>query len=362
MGNTKVLAIHLPAFHRIPENDEWWGEGFTEWDNVKSGKKYYNNHYQPVVPLNNNYYDLSNINDIKYQFDLANKYDIYGFIFYHYWFGNGEMIFEKPVELILNDNAIQGHYCFCWANESWMATWHGQNNRVLKEQKYPGKNDWEAHFMYLLKFFKDERYIKEDNKPMLYIYKPCEIPDYNEMLEYFNNRLIDEGFSGIYVVEYISSKNKLESGSPYAKAVMEFEPLYTTFFDISKLNLFKRLVCKKLNLIDYQSYDKLWKYKLKRTRTYNGKIIQKSCFVAWDNSSRKGKNSMIVKNSSPEKFKKYLTQLINTKRVDSLNDYLVINAWNEWSEGAYLEPDNRYYYSYLEAIKSSLENNNEDCL
>ena len=131
---------------------------------------------------------------------------------------------------------------------------------------------------------------------------------------------------------------------------MEFEPLYTTFFDVSKLNLFKRFLCKKCKRIDYQSYDKLWKYKLKRKRVYNGKPIQKSCFVGWDNSARKGKNSMVVKGATPQKFGRYLRQLIDQKRADCDEEFLVINAWNEWSEGAYLEPDDKNGYGFLEAI------------
>ena len=136
---------------------------------------------------------------------------------------------------------------------------------------------------------------------------------------------------------------------------MEFEPLYTTFFDISYFNLFKRFICKKLKAVDYQRYDKLWKYKLKRKRTYDGKPIQKSCFVGWDNSARKGKNSMIVKGNTPDKFGKYLKELIEQNRQDADSEFIVINAWNEWSEGAYLEPDNKWGFSYLEQIKKIID-------
>lgn len=350
MKEPKLLAINLPAFHQIPENDEWWGEGFTEWDNVRSGRPFYKNHWQPIVPINKYYYDLSKMEDIERQFKLADEFGIYGFIFYHYWFGNGKMLFEHPIEMILSNKNIKGNFCLCWANESWKTTWHGLEPKTLMEQKYGGEEEWEQHLTYFLKIFSDSRYIKKDGKPMLYIYKPHEMPNYDKMVEYFNYRLKQMGMNGIYIVEYISAKNRALY-SDKSDAVVEFEPLYTTYFDISKFNLFKRFICKKLKLIDYQNYDKLWSYILKRKRTYNGKTIQKGCFVNWDNSARKGKNSMIVKGATPEKFGKNLRQLIDYDRQDRDSEFIVINAWNEWSEGAYLEPDEKNKFGYLDQIK-----------
>lgn len=356
----KILALNLPAFHQIPENDEWWGEGFTEWTNVKSGVKQYSGHYQPIEPYNDNYYNLSKIEDIENQMKLAEEYGIYGFVFYHYWFGNGRMLFEKPAEMILNesDKSISFHYCFCWANQSWYTSWHGLKPKTLLEQLYPGKEDWEEHLKYLLQFFKDERYIKVDNKPMLVIYNAEEIPDYDEMADYLEQRLIEEGFGGIYLVEYIFSKTK-DLFSNKSSAVTEFEPLYTCYFDISKINLFKRFVCKKLKCIDYQNYDRLWKYIIKRKRTYHGKTIIKGCFSGWDNSARKGKESMIVKMRTPESFEKNFKMFLENNRKDESEDFCIINAWNEWSEGAYLEPDSKYQYGWLNAVKNVIDEYNK---
>lgn len=351
----KILAIHLPAFHRIKENDEWWGEGFTEWDNVKSGKKYFEGHIQPVIPYENYYYDLSKKEDIERQIDLANEYGVDGFIFYHYWFGNDKMLFSKPVEILKNEIDKKTSYCFCWANESWITTWHGKDPEQLMPQIYE-KSDWKKHLEYFIPFFKDSRYIKINNKPALFIYKPCEIPDYEEMLDYFNKELQKYGFDGIYIIEYISSKNR-DLYSEKSDAVMEFEPLYTTYFDITNYNKFKRLLCKKFHCIDYQNYDVLWKKILSRKRTYKGKTIYKGCFCAWDNSPRKEKNSMIVKNATPKKFEQNLSNLIAKKRKDASDEYLVINAWNEWSEGAMLEPTTHQKFAYLEAIRNAKNNN-----
>lgn len=348
----KILAIYLPAFHRIKENDEWWGEGFTEWDNVKSGKPYFKNHIQPVVPYAKNYYSLDKKEDIEKQIDCANKYGVDGFIFYHYWFGNDNLIFSKPAEILKDKIKKQTSYCFCWANESWITTWHGKDPEQLMPQLYEGKKDWEKHINYFIQFFEDERYIKIDGRPVLFIYKPNEIPQYEEMISFWNGILKSKGFKAIYIIEYISSKNRsLFSNS--SDAVTEFEPLYTTFFDISLINKMKRYICKKLKIIDFQNYDKLWKKIIKRKRTYNGKTIFKGCFCAWDNSPRKEKNSMIVKGSSPEKFEKNLKKLIESKRQDASEEYVVINAWNEWSEGAMLEPTQHDGFGYLEAIKKA---------
>lgn len=348
-ANTKILAINLPAFHRTKENDEWWGEGFTEWDNVKKGEPYFEGHQQPVHPIKNYYYDLSKTSDIKKQLQLAKEYDIYGFVYYHYWFGNGKKLLEKPLELLRDEIKTDTKYCLCWANETWKATWHGKEPKDLLKQEYPGKSDWKQHIDYLLTFFKDKRYIIIDDQPVLFIYKPNEIPGYERMLQFFDEEVQKAGFKGVYAVEYISAKNRdLFSGK--SQAVTEFEPLYTTFFDLSPFALLKRFLCKKLKRIDYQNYDKLWQKIISRKRTYAGKPIFRGCFSGWDNSPRKGKDSMIVKGGNPETFERNLRKLIGTNRKDA-NDFIVINAWNEWSEGAFLEPSEEYGYAYLEAIR-----------
>lgn len=350
----KFLAINLPAFHQIPENDKWWGEGFTEWDNVRAGKALFEGHYQPIEPKNQYYYDLSQKEDIERQIKLAKEYDIYGFVYYHYWFGNGKMLFEKPLQILREEIKEQFHYCLCWANDTWITTWHGLQPKTLIEQKYPGKDDWKKHYDYFQPFFQDNRYIKIDEKPVLFIYQPNEIVQYDDMVSYWENRAVADGFKGIYIVEYISSKNR-KLASMKSSAVTEFEPLYTTYFDITKFNLLKRFLCKKLKCVDFQDYNVLWNNIINRKRTYQGKPIIKGCFSGWDNSARKGRNSMIVRNASPENFERNLEQLIKKKRVDASEDLILINAWNEWSEGAILEPTEKDGYGYLKAIKNIVE-------
>ena len=346
----KFLALNLPAFHQIPENDNWWGEGFTEWDNVKGGKPLFKEHYQPIKPLDDDYYDLSSKEDILKQIKIAKKYDLYGFIYYHYWFGNGKKLFEKPVEILRDEIVEPFHYCFCWANDTWITTWHGLEPKTLIEQQYPGEKDWKEHYDYFVSFFKDYRYIKIHNKPVVFIYQPNRIIRYEEMLNYWNERAKIDGFDGVYCIEFISSKNR-SLYSNISNAVTEFEPLYTTFFDVSKLNLFKRFLCKKFNKLDFQDYNYLWNLNINRTRTYGGKPIFRGCFVGWDNSARKGRKSMIVKNNSPKNLGTNLERMLEKNRDDAIEDCIVINAWNEWSEGAFLEPSDRDGFGYLEEIK-----------
>ena len=350
----KILGIYLPAFHETELNNRIWKKGFVEWDNVKSAQPLYAGHNQPLEPINNNYYDLSHKEAIIEQIKLANKYHVDGFIFYHYWFGDKKMTLEKPAEILKNEITEKIEYCFCWANHSWITNWHDLEPKLMVEQKYGDKNDWLDHIKYLYSFFKDNRYIKIDDRPVLFIYNMSEIPNFQEMLTCFNEYLSNMGMKNLYIVEYISSKNRKLSFSR-TDAIIEFEPLYTTFFDVSKFNLFRRFLNKKTHTLDFQEYDNIWKKIIKRKRTYKGKKIYKGCFTNWDNSPRKGNNAMIIKSGSPEKFKYYFNKLIETKRKDASNDYIIINAWNEWSEGAILEPTKKDGYKYLEAVKEVVE-------
>lgn len=347
----KILALNLPQFHAIPENDEWWGKGFTEWTNVRGAKPLFNGHVQPVEPLEG-YYDLSRKEDIAHQCELARDYGLAGFVYYHYWF-NGKLLLQKPCEMLLEMPRVKTDYCFCWANEPWARTWDGKPGSVLMPQTFGGEEDWKAHIAYLERFFSDPRYIKIDNKPMFYVYSPCRIPDFDRMVECWDVQLRSAGFDGIYLVEFISTKNP-KAFSGYSKAVMEFEPLYTTRFGISAVNKAKRFISKKTGSPDFQDFDALWRSILERKRTYGGRTIQKSAFCGWDNSPRKGRASMVVRGGSPEKFEDCLKKLMAVRRMDATNDFIIINAWNEWGEGAMLEPTKHFGYGYLEAVKNAL--------
>lgn len=340
----KFLAYNLPAFHRIPENDLWWGEGFTEWDNVKKGKKLYKRHQNPLRPKE--FYDLSKKEEVIKQAVQAKKFGIDGFIYYHYWF-NGKLLFEKPCEII-RDSDIDFTYCFCWANETWSRTWDGKNNEILIKQTFGGEEDWENHIKYLITFFKDDKYIKINGRPVLFIYSASRIPYFNKMISFWNSFLNNKGFGNLYVVEAINSFN-LTVFSEFTDAVTEFEPHYTLRKKINVFTKGYRFLCKKFAVNEVFGYDFVWKKMLKRNETYNGKTIFRSCFVGWDNTPRKGKAGMIINGSSPEKFEKYLVDLINLNNRN-YSEYLIINAWNERGEGAVLEESEQYGTQYLEAV------------
>ena len=190
--DTKIIAFYLPQYHAIPENDQWWGKGFTEWTNVKKAKPLFEGHDQPRIPLNHNYYNLLDDNTKIWQANLAKKYGVYGFCYYHYWFKGGKKLLEKPAEQMLSNKSIDLPFCFCWANENWTRNWDGGNREIMVEQDYGNKDDWECHFQYLLQFFKDKRYITVDGKPLFIIYKPDLIIDIYEMVKYFRQSIVEE--------------------------------------------------------------------------------------------------------------------------------------------------------------------------
>ena len=366
----KVIAFYLPQFHPIPENDEWWGKGFTEWVNVRNAKPLYLGHSQPKIPLNGNYYNLLSDKTKEWQIKIAKEHGVYGFCFYHYWF-NGKLMLEKPLEQFLNNKSLDFNFCLCWANPSWTKIWAGKGSEVLIHQKYGDEKQWSKHLEYLLPYFKDDRYIKEDGCPVFVIYSPTEIPCLSKMIAFIRKRMIDEGFPGIKIMyQYYVSRKEEKKILPLFDYSIRFQPVYALnqlesrglhglLLNIVKKGntLFKRIFKKtpsdRLLRLRKSDYDELWCNILKSNYT-NKKYIP-CAFVAWDNTPRRGNAGRIVTNSSPEKFKKYFKQLIEKSEADCKHDYIFVTAWNEWSEGSYLEPDSENEYKYLEALKEAIE-------
>lgn len=344
----KIIAFYLPQYYSFKENDIWWGKGFTEWDNVKKGVPLFKSHNQPRIPMNDNYYCLLDDKVQMWQADLAQKYGIYGFCYYHYWF-NGKILMDQPLINMLNNKKIYTNFCLSWANESWSRTWNGNDKNYLIKQEYSGKEDWRRHFEYLLKFFKDSRYIKIDNKPMLLLYTSSRIADCEEMVAYWNGKCIEEGFKGIYIVEtlnYLQNKPFLEKSS----AVVCFEPNNVYETKIKRKNIIfcgarwlERTLLKKPNCQDIERA-----YSIIEERQFDfDKVIYEGTFNDWDNTARKGCRGMVWRGACPKLFENHLRKMIKKENV---GEFLFVNAWNEWGEGAYLEPDNRNGYGYLEAV------------
>ena len=371
----RIIAFYLPQFHNIPENDEWWGDGFTEWVNVKKAEPIFEGHEQPRVPLNNNYYNLLD-DDVKiWQAELAKKYGRYGFCYYHYWF-SGKLLLEKPMEQMLANKKVDIPFCVCWANEPWTRAWVGEK-KVLIGQDYGDKKEWRDHFEYLLPFFKDDRYIKEKNCPLFVIYRPEIISCLKEMFEYWDQLAKENGFDGMCYayqnIDFDLLKNKDDSLFTYN---IEFQPHYA-FYDLNankhkKLRAMKRTVSQFLEkhtgknikfvgngklVSNFIQYDDAWNAILQRTPTSDKNVP--GAFVGWDNTPRHGKGGRVYIGDTPEKFEKYLTELIKRARSVYKKDLMFMYAWNEWAEGGYLEPDERNGYKNLEAIKNALENTGE---
>lgn len=370
LSNMKIIAFYLPQFHEIPENNKWWGKGFTEWVNVKRAKPLIKNQNQPRIPLNHNYYNLLEDETKKWQIDLAKKYGIYGFCMYHYWF-NGHLLLEKPVEQYLKNKELDFPFCLCWANENWTNAWAAGGNKILISQTYGNRKEWQSHFEYFLPFFKDERYIKEDGCPLLVVYKPDIMENMNEIFDYWKELAIKNGFNGLKIASQFADKSDLRGNDSRIDYFIEYQPNFAARWVkgrlYNKLRLLKKSLviqigkifkttyfttCTLENKLEMRNYDAYWKAILNH-KPESIKAIP-GAFVDWDNTPRKGERGSVFYNSSPEKFKEYFSKLVKKAKCEYATDYIFVFAWNEWAEGGYLEPDERNGYRYLEAIRDCL--------
>lgn len=356
----KKYAIFLPQFHVIKENNDWWGNGFTEWSNVKKALPIYKEHKQPIEPLNNNYYDLLDKNTVTWQTKLLNDYSLDGFIYYHYYF-KGRKLLEKPAENLLKWKEISQNFFFCWANHTWKKTWNGEQT-ILVEQEYGNINDWEAHFKYLLPFFKDDRYEKKDNKPLFMLFDCC-FEEKDEIMTYFDKRCREEGFNGIYVIETVKDlSSKSATKMPYEKIAFIREPSvslakYSSSYPYRFEYVLKKctgLALKYFNnnigfrLRKVYSGEKLYRIMINQNKDIKNNIY--GVFFFWDNTSRHKDKGYVITSPKKEQFFKYMETIKNS-------EYVFFNAWNEWCEGMILEPTRTDKYKYLEWIKEWSELN-----
>ncbi len=346
----KIIAMYLPQFHRIPENDEWWGEGFTEWTAVKNAASLFEGHLQPKKPLNQNYYNLMNRSTMEWQAGLMEKYGVDGLCFYHYWFKDGRRILEKPAEKLLEWKDINIPYCFCWANETWARSWSGlsginvwadkyekkSDKTILLEQKYGSQNDWIDHFEYLLQFFRDDRYLKVDGRPIIMLYKCSIISRLPAMIDCWRKLAKQNGFPDLFVIGGNSAR------VPYG--VLDRRIMKEPQTDSHKVE------CKKINGVEVKEYDDFWDRILSADESDPNMLF--SCFVNYDDTPRRAEKGYVVRGGNPKKFEHYLYELLikNHRKGNSLT---FVNAWNEWGEGMYLEPDEQYGYAYLESISNA---------
>ena len=371
----KIIPLYLPQFHTIPENDEWWGKGFTEWVNVREARPLFEGHNQPRVPLNNNYYDLSDIETLKWQCRIAKEYGIYGFCMYHYWF-NGHLLLEKPMEMLLAHPEIDIKYCISWANHDWTDAWKASNRqpKVLIAHNFDDEKDWVDHFNYLLPFFKDPRYMTENNKPLMVIYIPNIIRKLKKMLDVWSQMARDNGFDGLtfiyqsaassfdnswdhslfdYGVEmnpgYVGLANRQKNSSFFPK-LMKYSHEIKRFLHIRR----SLLPQKKITEVSKADYDYTWQRILELRPISNAPKMIPCAFTDWDNTPRHKERGYLFQGVSPDKFKSYFKQLIDNTKNYYDTDMIFVFAWNEWAEGGYLEPDEKNGFAFLEAIKECL--------
>lgn len=367
----KLLAFYLPQFHEIQENNNWWGKGFTEWVNVKNAQPLFDGHEQPKVPIGKGYYDLTDVNVMRWQAQIAKEHGLYGFCFYHYWFSKKPLL-EKPLLNWLNAKDINYPYCFCWANESWTNGWAQADASIIMEQKYGNAKEWKRHFDFLLPFFKDKRYIKENNMPLIVIYRPYLCSCMIEMLEYWKKLAMENGFSGLKVAsQRFENANKYKEIYDYCNYHIEYQPGMARNQSVQKtvsqkirisihdmiLKYFNKDISfhQKVSGPVKVSYDDIWN-KIILSAPSSDKAIA-GAFVNWDNTPRHGRRGSIFTGVTPEKFEKYLGLQIQHVRESYNNNFLFIFAWNEWGEGGYLEPDKKNGMEYLNALKRAIENN-----
>ena len=367
MMKPEILAMYLPQYHQIPENDMFWGKGFTDWITVRNAKPFYEDHQQPKVPLHDNYYDLSEKKNIVWQAQTAKEYGISGFGIYHYWFNNEKNLLTRPAEIIYESKDIDIQYFFAWDNISWRRTWSNvsgndwaptsdskephQGSGVLLEYILGGKDDWKRHFDYLLPYFKDERYIKVDGKPIMIIFHYS--ADIQAMCDYWNELAKAAGFEGVSIIFRHSITYKLPKGEQF----FFYEPSASSW-DRLFCKIYRRLLRQTgINIGPHSfDYDKVWQRLLKTMQQHTEKELWLSGFVNYDDTPRRGKKGTIFKNASAEKFSEYLARLLQIAQQQQ-KPYVLLVAWNEWSEGAYLEPDTVNEYHYLEAVRTAIAKN-----
>jgi hypothetical protein len=367
MADARLIAFYLPQYHPVKENDQWWGKGFTEWTNVTKAKPLFKGHIQPRLPADLGFYDLRIPEVREAQAEMARNNGVHGFCYYHYWFGNGRKILERPFQEVLDSGKPDFPFCLCWANESWEGRWYGVTDNkggTLIKQEYP-EGDYEKHFMHLLKAFQDERYIKVDGKPLFQVFCPHLIPDPKHFSEVFQELAIRHGLPGVHLVGGQKTPlnwNPLEHGfhsimsTSFTYAITEGKPATHKIVDFLWENKVAHKVFtrgKSLSKIVFYEYENLIKL-MKEVHTADAKRpydVYPIIVNDFDNTARAGKKGFLFKNTTPALFKQHLQDALESiKNKEQQKKIIFIKSWNEWAEGNYLEPDQRYGYEYLHAV------------
>lgn len=361
--NARVIAYYLPQFHPIPENDKWWGKGFTEWTNVGKAKPLFKGHYQPRVPADLGYYDLRMPEVREAQAEMARNSGIEGFMYWHYWFGNGKTLLERPFNEVIESGKPDFPICLGWANHSWEnKTWDSseqyKKSEILIEQVYPGIDDYEKHFYYLLKAFKDKRYITIDGKPIFLIFSPLHFSEVKIFISLWQSLAKSNGLTGIYFLgqahENSDCSKILNLGFDGVSRIGTIDAAY--MIKGKYLNkIFKRIREKTslapLNTFKYSDIvENILMPEIDKISN-----IYPTVLPGFDHSPRSGRKGLIYLGSTPDLFQKLLRkaiQMIEHKQVE--HRIIFLKSWNEWAEGNYVEPDIINGHGYLNALKKEI--------
>jgi lipopolysaccharide biosynthesis protein len=345
----RVIAFYLPQFHPIPENDEWWGKGFTEWTNTAKAKPLFRGHYQPHVPADLGFYDLRVPETRIAQAEMAKEYGIEAFCYYHYWFA-GKRLLERPFAEVLESGKPDFPFCLCWANQTWTGIWHGAPERILIEQTYPGDNDNRRHFYVLLRAFTDERYVTVEGKPLFLVYRPSEIPEVKRMTDFWRNIAQESGLKGLYLAAFHWDPSWVrEQGfdATVAQRLPDLRKPTPPKGAIEKIAWYYQVKRKRPTVYSYESVLS----QLLAEQACEG--ISLPCVIPnWDNTPRSGENGLVLHGSTPELFRLHFKKALQIVRNLPFQQMIVfVKSWNEWGEGNHLEPDIRFGRGYLQVIK-----------
>lgn len=356
----KSIAFYLPQYHPIPENDAWWGKGFTEWNNVVTAKPLFKGHYQPHLPADLGFYDLRVPEVRQAQADLAKAHGIYGFCYYHYWF-NGKRLLERPLNEVLSSGHPDFPFCLCWANENWTRRWDGKDDEIILEQSYNNESDL-AHIRWLGEIFSDSRYIQIDGKPLFLVYRASLLPNPLRTTEIWRNEAMRLGVGEIFLGRVESTLTEQTNPNNLGfDAAIEFQPDWS-YLGPRLQQSFQWKLLRKLGLADnvYRK-NKIYDYGEVANRMIDKPLppyLRFPCVTpSWDNTARrKNGKATILHNSTPELYGIWLRSTIDkVYNLPNYNNIIFINAWNEWAEGNHLEPCQKWGTAYLEATKKIID-------
>jgi Glycosyltransferase WbsX len=349
----RVIAFYLPQFHPIPENDAWWGPGFTEWRNVARARPLFRGHYQPHIPADLGFYDLRVPETRLAQAEMAAAYGVEAFCYWHYWFAARRLL-ERPLEEVVKTGEPAFPFCLGWANQSWTGVWHGAEDRILVAQTYPGREDYVRHFWTLFGAFTDPRYVTVDGKPLFYVYCPELLPDPIEFTDLWRQLAVEAGLQGLYLVG--------EHVSPWDPGVRGFDAAV----DTSLLPLrekppvrrpWSRLRWEWKELRGRPTvyrYADVWDVLVSDART---RLPRRHVPLLpnWDNTPRSGARGLVLHGSTPELFRRQVRRALEaTARQAPEHRLVFLKSWNEWAEGNYMEPDLRFGRGYLEVLREEI--------